>query len=317
MCGRAQRGMSGHVRGFPPTAPWLARFDSRRPASLLPLSEPASTAETHARACFHSRRACASLLPQQKKKREPASTAEAHARACFTAEEEARACFHSRRTYPRVARPPPLAHFCRSRRTRFPRSRSPPPPQLLKKAEILTERDPPGRAVTFNNLACYYRRQGKLHASLQYLQKALKIEARLEKVDNPADTHLNACAVLSQLGRHQSALEHAQSALILLQEELFNGVNPLREETNAPKVRLKEEGRGRQHKGRLTNTSPYAQPRRTASPCSPSPTTTSAWSRSSSRSKSGGLSTFAKCSLRAQVRAGAGAAPAPSTRART
>jgi tetratricopeptide (TPR) repeat protein len=98
--------------------------------------------------------------------------------------------------------------------------------ELLKKAEILTERDPSGRAVTFNNLACYYRRQGKLHASLQYLQKALKIESRLQEVANPADTHLNACAVLSQLGRHQSALEHAQSALILLQEELFRGVNP-------------------------------------------------------------------------------------------
>ena len=92
--------------------------------------------------------------------------------------------------------------------------------ELLKKAEILTERDPAGRAVTFNNLACYYRRQGKLHAALQYLQKALKIEGRLESVDNPADTYLNACAVLSQLGRHQSALEHAQQALILLQEEL-------------------------------------------------------------------------------------------------
>ena len=32
--------------------------------------------------------------------------------------------------------------------------------ELLKKAEILTERDQAGRAVTFNNLACYYRRQG-------------------------------------------------------------------------------------------------------------------------------------------------------------
>ena len=30
--------------------------------------------------------------------------------------------------------------------------------ELLKKAEILTERDDAGRAVTFNNLACYYRR---------------------------------------------------------------------------------------------------------------------------------------------------------------
>ena len=58
--------------------------------------------------------------------------------------------------------------------------------ELLKKAEILTERDPAGRAVTFNNLACYYRRQGKLHAALQYLQKALKIEGRLERVDNRA-----------------------------------------------------------------------------------------------------------------------------------
>ena len=95
--------------------------------------------------------------------------------------------------------------------------------ELLKKAEILTERDERGRAVTYNNLACYYRRQGKLHAALTNLLKALKIEARLEHVDNPADTHLNMCAVLSQLGRHAGALEHAQSALILLQEELFSG----------------------------------------------------------------------------------------------
>jgi tetratricopeptide (TPR) repeat protein len=94
--------------------------------------------------------------------------------------------------------------------------------ELLKKAEILTERDAMGRAATFNNLACYYRRQGKLHAALQYLQKALKIESKLSNVQNPADTHINACAVLSQLGRHQSALEHAQNALILLQEELLS-----------------------------------------------------------------------------------------------
>lgn len=50
--------------------------------------------------------------------------------------------------------------------------------ELLKKAEILTERDDVSKAVTYNNLACYYRRRGKLHAALQYLQKALKIEAK-------------------------------------------------------------------------------------------------------------------------------------------
>lgn len=36
--------------------------------------------------------------------------------------------------------------------------------------------------------------------------QALKIESKLQNVQNPADTHINACAVLSQLGRHQSAL---------------------------------------------------------------------------------------------------------------
>ena len=38
------------------------------------------------------------------------------------------------------------------------------------------------------------------------------------QVDNPAGTHLNLCATLSQLGRHQPALEHAQCALELLKQ---------------------------------------------------------------------------------------------------
>ena len=108
--------------------------------------------------------------------------------------------------------------------------------ELLKKAEILTERDPAGRAATFNNLACYYRRQGKLHPALQYLQKALKLEAKLPSVKNAADTHINACAVLSQLGRHQTALEHAQQALILLQEELLSPPGANSENKSAPQA---------------------------------------------------------------------------------
>ncbi|ETW01130.1 hypothetical protein H310_06740 [Aphanomyces invadans] len=98
--------------------------------------------------------------------------------------------------------------------------------ELLKKAEILTERHPAGRAVTLNNFACYYRRQGNLHKALTHLTEALAIEAKLEHVPNRADTHLNMCAVLSQLGRHQGALEQAQAALILLHEELFSAPTP-------------------------------------------------------------------------------------------
>lgn len=54
--------------------------------------------------------------------------------------------------------------------------------ELLKKSELLTERDPSGRAVTYNNFACYYRKQGKLHAALKYLEKAEIIESKVPGV---------------------------------------------------------------------------------------------------------------------------------------
>merc|ERR1711998_579986 len=64
------------------------------------------------------------------------------------------------------------------------------------------------RAVTLNNLGCYYKKKGRLRSALKCLGKALKIESRLKDVKNPADTHLNICACQSQLGRHVEALEH-------------------------------------------------------------------------------------------------------------
>lgn len=101
---------------------------------------------------------------------------------------------------------------------------------LLTRAEQLTAGKsgaPTGdrlrlRAVTLNNLGCYYKKKGRLRSALKCLGKALKIESRLKDVKNPADTHLNICACQSQLGRHTEALEHAQAALILLQDELFS-----------------------------------------------------------------------------------------------
>lgn len=54
---------------------------------------------------------------------------------------------------------------------------------LLKKSEILCENNELGKAMTYNNLACYYRRIGKLKTALKYLEQALSIEGRLSKVD--------------------------------------------------------------------------------------------------------------------------------------
>jgi len=77
------------------------------------------------------------------------------------------------------------------------------------------------RAVTYNNIGCYYRKMGQPREALVNLERALQT---LEETSNPehaGDTHLNICAILSQMGRHTEALEHAQTALILLQEELY------------------------------------------------------------------------------------------------
>ena len=41
------------------------------------------------------------------------------------------------------------------------------------------------------------------------LEKAIEIEQKFPSTAGKADTHLNLCAVLSQLGRHELALQHA------------------------------------------------------------------------------------------------------------
>ncbi|CAE8712356.1 unnamed protein product [Polarella glacialis] len=72
-------------------------------------------------------------------------------------------------------------------------------------------------AVTCNNLGCYYKKAGKLHAALSYLRKALKIEVSLQTDDvTVAGTHLNVCAILSKLDKHDKAVQHAQCALELI-----------------------------------------------------------------------------------------------------
>jgi hypothetical protein len=91
-------------------------------------------------------------------------------------------------------------------------------------------------------LACYYRKRNQLRIALINLEKALEIESNLDayfptsqelfwthedreehqytltedRVANKlsatqkAETHLNTCAVLSQMKRHDIALTHAQ-----------------------------------------------------------------------------------------------------------
>ena len=89
--------------------------------------------------------------------------------------------------------------------------------ELLKKAEAFTDEGDRYRAVTYNNFACIFRRTKKLRSALSYLEKALEIEYNYlhfsqQSVDeclqisNPCDIHLNICAILSQMGKHELAL---------------------------------------------------------------------------------------------------------------
>ena len=47
----------------------------------------------------------------------------------------------------------------------------------------------------------------------------MAIEEKTRGCDNPAGTHLNICAILSQLNRHVPALRHAKCAIELLKFE--------------------------------------------------------------------------------------------------
>lgn len=94
---------------------------------------------------------------------------------------------------------------------------------LLLKAESLVKSLPESqaqgklRAITLNNLGCFYKRAAQPQKALDYLEAALDLSGtETHDHTNLAGTHLNICAIKSQMGDHQEALMHAQAALHLL-----------------------------------------------------------------------------------------------------
>jgi tetratricopeptide (TPR) repeat protein len=104
---------------------------------------------------------------------------------------------------------------------------------LLKKAELFSEHNERLRAVTYNNYACLLRKTNQLRNALSYMEMGLELEYRCIngavdltvseslQLSNPAEIHLNICAILSQLDKHELALHHAMKALILIQDEVL------------------------------------------------------------------------------------------------
>uniref|UniRef100_A0A7S4GGL3 Uncharacterized protein n=1 Tax=Eutreptiella gymnastica TaxID=73025 RepID=A0A7S4GGL3_9EUGL len=81
------------------------------------------------------------------------------------------------------------------------------------------------QATTFNNLSCYYSHEGDWDEALRYCTRAYSIEK-----NNPEATHtdlatssLNMCAILSRVGKHTSAVKHAEAAV----ERLSQGIQSM------------------------------------------------------------------------------------------
>jgi len=90
---------------------------------------------------------------------------------------------------------------------------------LLRRAKDLLkvpEKHPKLEAITLNNLGCFYKRTGKNSLALKYLQEALDVDS--PDLSSASGTHLNICAIRSQMGQHDSALKHALEALTMLEE---------------------------------------------------------------------------------------------------
>lgn len=71
--------------------------------------------------------------------------------------------------------------------------------------------------LTLNNFGCYYKRTNNLPIALNFLKKALEVQSQPPvDLNNLAGTHLNICAILSNMNEHSKALAHSLKALNLL-----------------------------------------------------------------------------------------------------
>jgi len=94
--------------------------------------------------------------------------------------------------------------------------------ELLEKAQILGELYPNVVAVTYNNLGCFYRKKGQNRTALNYLREALNVEKTLaDSPINISDTHLNLCAIYSELKKHKEAYFHVRLAIRHIAVELY------------------------------------------------------------------------------------------------
>eukprot|EP00938_MAST-03A_sp_MAST-3A-sp1_P004022 g4022.t1 len=78
-------------------------------------------------------------------------------------------------------------------------------------------------ALLHNVKACYYRSRERLPIALRELQNAAKY---VHGGASLATLSINMCAILSQMGRHKRALQHARTAVVVLKNSVQDSGSP-------------------------------------------------------------------------------------------
>ncbi len=90
--------------------------------------------------------------------------------------------------------------------------------------------------LTYNNLACVHKRRGKPVSALKALERGTAVCIEFNEKDNISITHLNICAILSQLGNHRAAAEEARKASFQCKEDFDRASLQLRENVGPTKL---------------------------------------------------------------------------------
>jgi len=102
--------------------------------------------------------------------------------------------------------------------------------QFLRRALRYSRHSPYLMLVSYNNWSCLYKKTLNNSMALLTIGKAVALANYIsekeeclpvEKIKLLADSHINLCVVLSQMGEHQQALENANTALEWI--EKYNG----------------------------------------------------------------------------------------------
>ncbi|KAL4511973.1 hypothetical protein ABPG72_012818 [Tetrahymena utriculariae] len=91
----------------------------------------------------------------------------------------------------------------------------------LTDASLYYEQVPEKRTLVLNNLGCVFRKMGRLGKARIFLEEAFSLVQKFPHVKYCGITYMNICAVVSQAGMHDRAIQYARFGLQECQRQLL------------------------------------------------------------------------------------------------